>query len=232
MGDVARKDLGVVLNACDLRTGSAFRFGNLESGSWRYGAIKDNKVSVAQAVACSAAHPAFFPAMDFMKTFVQRNGHEQTHRVILSDGGLFDNLGTSCLMPGRSARFSTNVHEVDWIIVCDADEGLFEGSERPYWWTGRMRRSIDSMYRRTRSLERGRLFDSVGSPDGLKGFVIAMLGMDDSRLPIPVADLIPRSQVLNYKTRFNALPTDAINKLSGRGEQIMHCLARHYMGQH
>ena len=232
MGDVARKDLGVVLNACDLRTGSAFRFGNLESGSWRYGAIKDNKVSVAQAVACSAAHPAFFPAMDFTKTFVQRNGHEQTHRVILSDGGLFDNLGTSCLMPGRSARFSTNVHEVDWIIVCDADEGLFEGSERPYWWTGRMRRSIDSMYRRTRSLERGRLFDSVGSPDGLEGFVIAMLGMDDSRLPIPVADLIPRSQVLNYKTRFYALPTDAINKLSGRGEQIMHCLARHYMGQH
>ncbi len=231
MADVTREGLAVVLNACDLRTGSAFRFGNLESGSWRYGVVKDNKVPVTQAVACSAAHPAFFPAMDFTKTFIEKNGNEHRRRVILSDGGLFDNLGISCLMPGRSAKISTNVQEVDWIIACDADEGLFEGSDRPYWWTGRMRRSIDSMYRRARSLERSRLFDTVGSPAGLKGFVIAMLGMDDSRLPIPVPDLIPRSHVVNYKTRFYGLSSDAINKLSNRGEQIMHCLTRHYMGQ-
>ncbi|MCP3860307.1 MAG: patatin-like phospholipase family protein, partial [Phycisphaeraceae bacterium] len=134
MADVARPNLDVVINACELRTGSAFRFGSKESGTWRHGLVKDNDVKVAQAVACSAAYPVAFPAADLRATFVDQHGDEGEQRVILTDGGVYDNLGTSCLMPDRSPRFSTNVHEVDVVIACDAGRGLFDGKPRPYWF--------------------------------------------------------------------------------------------------
>src|SRR3546814_8544330 len=37
--EVKRPNLAVVLNATELRTGTAFRFGSKESGSWRYGRL-------------------------------------------------------------------------------------------------------------------------------------------------------------------------------------------------
>jgi hypothetical protein len=45
----------LVLNATELRTGSAFRFGTIESESWRSGKLHKNDVKVAHAVAASAA---------------------------------------------------------------------------------------------------------------------------------------------------------------------------------
>jgi NTE family protein len=51
-----RDEFDVVINACELRSGSAFRFGSRESGCWRYGAIGANEVEVAHAVAASAAY--------------------------------------------------------------------------------------------------------------------------------------------------------------------------------
>jgi NTE family protein len=52
----------LVINITELRTGSAFRFGVLESGSWRWGKLHLNRVSLAHAVAASAAYPLFLPA--------------------------------------------------------------------------------------------------------------------------------------------------------------------------
>ena len=59
----------LVINATELRTGSAFRFGTMESGSWRWGKLHRNDVSVAHAVAASAAYPLFLPAFDETLTF-------------------------------------------------------------------------------------------------------------------------------------------------------------------
>lgn len=229
MADVARPNLDVVINACELRTGSAFRFGSKESGTWRHGLIKDNDVRIAQAVACSAAYPVVFAAADLRATFVGQHGEETEQRVILTDGGVFDNLGTSCLMPNRSPRFSTNVHEVDIVIACDAGRGLFDGKPRPYWFAGRMKRTLEATYRRAQSLERGRLFDDARSTDGLERFVVAMLGMTDDKLPVPVADLVPRDNVTEIKTSFNRLSGQAIDDVSKRGEQIMWALCGEYL---
>lgn len=42
-----RPGLEVVINATDLRTGSAFRFGSRESATWRFGKLPDNDVPLA-----------------------------------------------------------------------------------------------------------------------------------------------------------------------------------------
>ena len=44
---VARTNLDIIFNACELRTGTAFRFGNRRSGGWRFGELRDNRIPVA-----------------------------------------------------------------------------------------------------------------------------------------------------------------------------------------
>lgn len=131
VSDVQRTGLEVVFNATEMRTGSAFRFGSRESGCWRFGTISRDEALAADAVAASAAYPALLPALD--RTYVFRNGDSLIQeRVILSDGGLYDNLGVTCMEPGRSESFSTNVFEPDYILCCDAGTGLFEPTTFPY----------------------------------------------------------------------------------------------------
>ena len=113
----------LVINATELRTGSAFRFGTRESGSWRWGKLHQNDVSVAHAVAASAAYPLFLPAFDETFAFDDK-GALRTERVILTDGGIYDNLGLGCLWPDRSPDVSLNVTPVDTIICCSAGYGL------------------------------------------------------------------------------------------------------------
>jgi NTE family protein len=113
----------LVINATELRTGSAFRFGTLESGSWRWGKIHHNDIAVAHAVAASAAYPLLLPALDEILTF-DKNGELKDVRVNLTDGGVYDNLGLGCLWPGRSDSVSLNVVPVDTIICCSAGYGL------------------------------------------------------------------------------------------------------------
>ena len=230
IGDVVRENLDVVITACELRTGSAFRFGSQESGTWRLGTIKHNRIRVATAVAASAAHPLAFPAYDLTEKFVPGDGgDERSERVILADGGVYDNLGISVLLPGRDPAISTNVHEShDWIISCDAARGLFDGSKRPYWLPGRVKQAIDTTYRKTQDVNRARLFDGDSQTHAVKGYLVAHLGMPERHLPAPIPDLVPLESVTPIKTNLSALTAREFDLLSRRGEQLMGALiARH-----
>ena len=120
----------LVVNATELRTGSAFRFGTKQSGSWCWGKLHQNDVSVAHAVAASAAYPLFLPAFD--ETFMfDDKGTLRTERVVLTDGGIYDNLGLGCLWPDRSPDVSLNVTPVDTIICCSAGYGLRQKAFEP-----------------------------------------------------------------------------------------------------
>src|SRR5439155_5794626 len=87
-----RNDLAIVIGACELRTGTAFRFGNQKSGDWRHGEMVSGDSSLAFAVASSAAYPILLPALDRLFVF-RKNGQERKERVLLTDGGIYDNLG-------------------------------------------------------------------------------------------------------------------------------------------
>src|SRR3546814_10553347 len=71
--EVKRPNLAVVLNATELRTGTAFRFGSKESGSWRYGRLVKTP-TVSAAVAASAAFPALLPLFDEHLVFENKIG--------------------------------------------------------------------------------------------------------------------------------------------------------------
>jgi integrative and conjugative element protein (TIGR02256 family) len=217
--DRPRRDVKVVLNACELRSGTAFRFGSAESGSSRFGRLADNRVPVARAVAASAAYPVLLPALDRREEFIGWDGKPLRERVVLTDGGVYDNLGLTCLAPGRSPKYSTNVHPVDYIVSCDAGQGILDIDTWPMWWPSRVKRSFESTYRKAQDAGKRSLHEDRVSGK-IKGFAMAFLGMNDRNLPIRPHDLVPRDQVVGYPTDFSPMTPENLDLLSQRGEQL------------
>jgi NTE family protein len=225
--DVARPDLDVIINACDLRTGTAFRFSNRDSGGWRYGRIDDERpVPLAKAVAASAAYPLILPPLPEEFTFVRR-GKRVREAVVLTDGGVFDNLGVAAIEPGRSAEVSLNVYHPTHIICLNASAGQLDGADRPIWWPSRVKRSFATVHRKAHDAAYGRLHRYLES-GGLSGFVMVYLGQDDDRLPVKPSNLVPRSAVRSYPTNFAPMSDRNIALLSARGEQLGRLLLDHY----
>jgi NTE family protein len=226
LGDPRRGGIDVVFNASELRTGTAFRFGSRESGAWRFGEVQGNGVEVAHAVAASAAYPVFLPALDETLTFVRRDGSVHRERVVLTDGGVIENLGVSCLEPGRGP-VGYNTYATDYILSCDAGAGQFEGHQVPFGWMSRMAQAFGTVFRKAHDATLSRLHTYV--PAGrLRGFVLAYLGQQDRSLPAPPPDLVPREDVMAYPTDFSAMSEDAIERLTRRGEQLTRLLVARY----
>lgn len=223
---VSRPNLDIVLNACELRTGTAFRFGNLRSGGYRFGEIKDNDISVAHAVASSAAYPIFLPAFDQILPFT-KEGISQQKRVIITDGGIYDNLGISCLEPGRNENFNLHSYSVDYIICCYAGHGQFSGHNIPYGFISRTEAVFQSVFRRVQdaALHRLHIYQQQGM---IKGFVLPYLGQQDAALPSLPPDLIRREEVLDYPTNFAAMSMRDINLIAKRGQQLTRLLMERY----
>jgi integrative and conjugative element protein (TIGR02256 family) len=218
-----RDGIDIILNACDLRTGSAVRFGSRESGIWRahLGRFVD-PIPVATAVAASAAYPLLLPSIDREFDFEGRDGERRRERVVLSDGGLFDNLGTSCLEPGRSKDHSYNVFDVDYIVACDAGRGLLDDAF-PVSGLARLGRSFEATHRKVQDANRSRLHN-LAADGRLAGFAMPYLGQQDVALPWIPPDLVRREQVASYPTNFAPMAQTEIDMLALRGEQLTHLL--------
>jgi NTE family protein len=226
----ALKDLSqqphLVINATELRTGSAFRFGTMESGSWRWGRLHRNGVSVAHAVAASAAYPLFLPAFDETLTF-EKDGALHNTRVILTDGGIYDNLGLGCLWPDRSPDVSLNVIPVDTIICCSAGYGLRQDPPSQFIFA-RMLSVFSAVFDRAQNASIHRLHEAQRTGK-IKHFIFPYLGQIDRQLPNPPDNLVRREEAHAYPTDFSAMPEEWIDRLSLRGEQLTVCLARAYI---
>jgi NTE family protein len=216
----------LIINATELRTGSSFRFGTKESGSWRWGRLKSNSIPIAHAVAASAAYPLFLPAFDELLKF-ENKGREEKNRVILTDGGVYDNLGVSCFWPDRSPDISLNVDNVDTIVCCSAGYRLRHDPPSQFL-KSRMMSVFSTTFDRAQNASIQRLHD-LRKAGEIKAFLFPYLGQLDHRVPNPPADLIRREDAHSYPTDFNAMPREWIDRLSLRGEQLTICLAREYI---
>ena len=125
-----RQGKSIVFNACELRTGTAFRMSNERFGSWRFGYASASSLRVSEAVMASAAYPPFLPPFDWKRKF-EKNGRNTDKRVVVTDGGVFENLGVSVMEPGRDAGISSISYEPDIIIASDAGLGQMTGDAVP-----------------------------------------------------------------------------------------------------
>ena len=226
--NVSRGSFDTVINATELRTGSAFRFGSQQSGCWRFGTIAHEAALVSDAVAASAAYPACFPALERKYRFTKNKKTTKPTRVLLTDGGVFENLGVSPMEPGRVSSISTNVFNPDYIICCDAGAGLFDDESYPTYWPCRMYRSFLTVFRKVQDATRKKLH-FLSNNGKISGFTLCYLGQQDNALPWMPAGLPKREEVQNYPTDFAAMSTEDIDRLARRGELLMRFLISYYL---
>ncbi|WP_322414508.1 patatin-like phospholipase family protein [Mesorhizobium huakuii] len=228
MDEVARPGLAMIVNACDLRTGTAFRFGSERSGGWRYGDIVGAVPTVAKAVAASAAFPILLPPL-IEKFEFEHKGVRRTDTVSLTDGGVFDNLGVAVLEPGRAHEYAFS-HPVTHIISLNAGGGQLHGEDRHYWWLGRVARSFGAVHRKAQDAVYRRLHKYVEAGE-LDAFGMIYLGQQDNRLPWIPPDLVRREQVKDYPTDFAPMSAKDLNLLAARGEQLTHLIVDRYLAE-
>lgn len=183
-------------------------------------------MEIAHAVTASASCPVALPALDELMTF-EKDGAFATCRVTLTDGGVYDNLGLAPLWPDRDPQISLDVGSFDCIIACRAGYGL-QVSDPAAFMPSRMIAAFESVYARAQNLATARLFD-LKRAGRIKRILLPYLGQDDSRLAVPPDDLVTRASVAGYPTDFSAMPEEWIDRLSRRGEQLVHALlAEHW----
>jgi NTE family protein len=222
-----RAGLDVVIGACELRTGTAFRFGPDCSGGYRHGSLVNKEVPVSFAVAASAAYPIFLPAFDREFEF-ERKGSRHTARVSLTDGGVYDNLGIQVLEPGRNPDYSLHAFPCDYIIACNAGQGQEAGLGIPLGFGSRVKRSFEVVHRRVQDNTMHHLH-ALKESGRLRGFAMPYLGQQDGSLPIQPQVLVPREKVIAYPTDFAAMSDEWINDLADRGEQLTRALVACYL---
>ena len=222
MNDLKRRKPLLIINATELRTGSAFYFTSQDSGSWRLGKLENANIALAHAVIASAAYPLFLPALDERMVFKQSDDSSQVERVTLTDGGIYDNLGLAPLWPDRNPYVSLNVTSVNTIICCRAGYGLRRDPPSQFL-IARLKSAFSCIHNRAQNASMKRLFELQDS-GALHNFILPYLGQDDSRLKFPPAHLVTREETNAYPTNFSSMSAEWIERLSCRGEQLTKAL--------
>ena len=222
-----RQNKDVILNACELRTGTAFRMSKERFGSWRFGYAPASGLRLADAVTASAAYPPLVPPYDWTHVF-QRNGESRQERVIVTDGGVFENLGVSVMEPGRDTKKSRISYSPEVIIVSDAGVGQFSGSDLPSTWPERMIQVVNSIMRKVNDATKKRLHDHARRAE-LNRFVYVNLGQQDEQVLFKSPGWIAREAVIDYPTDFNAMSQKDLHHLSGRAETLTRSLVTQYL---
>lgn len=226
--DVTHAGLATVISATDLATGNAVRFGSEVSSLSSIGDIAD-LVPVADAVTASAAFPALLPQLRRTYTFSKRDGTQERRAVLMIDGGVYDNLGLTPLLPGRSTAHTSHVYDLDYIIAVDAGQGRPVRTP-PNFMLGRLKRSFEIAYNKAQDGSRARLNQSAEAGT-IQGFINPYLATRDKLLPLPLADLVPREAVICYPTNFARMTPDNLHLVATRGEQLTRVLIEHYCPQ-
>lgn len=102
------------VNATCLNTGKRFRFKQADFGGNKIGVTEDNDIKISFAVACSAAFPPVFAPyrlslkgrkfyFDWWKKEKVLNQNPPA-QVFLSDGGVYDNLGSENILQEKNER--------------------------------------------------------------------------------------------------------------------------------
>lgn len=216
----------LIIVACELRAKAAFYFTAERLHCWRYGSADASTVEIAHAVAASASYPVALPALDERMTFT-KDGVSATSRIILTDGGVYDNLGLAPFWPDRDPHISLDAGQFDRIIACRAGYGL-EITDSAAFMPSRMIAVFESVHARAQNFAMTRLFD-LKHAGRISDFLLPYLGQNDHNLAYPPVDLVTRESVDAYPTDFSAMPTEWIDRLSRRGEQLVHALlAEHW----
>ncbi|HUZ00945.1 MAG TPA: patatin-like phospholipase family protein [Thermomicrobiaceae bacterium] len=151
-----------VINAANLQTGALWRFSRTYAADWRVGVIPNPTITLATAVAASSAFPPILsPAILHVdeSAYTPNSGHDLQHppyttRVLLTDGGVYDNLGLETAWK----RYRT-------VLVSDGGGKMGPEPALPWDWIRQLRRVFDVVHNQIRSLRMRQVVESYLLPE-------------------------------------------------------------------
>lgn len=146
-----------VINATNVQSGVLWRFSKPYMRDYRVGEVKSPKISLAAAVAASSAFPPVLSPMIMEldpASFTPNSGQDlqkvlYTKRVVLSDGGVYDNLG-----------LETAWKRYDTILVSDAGGQIQPEEEPKEDWARHSYRVLNVIDNQVRSLRKRQVIQS------------------------------------------------------------------------
>ncbi len=149
-----------VINATNVQSGALWRFMKPYMRDYRVGEVVNPTIPLSQAVAASSAFPPVLSPVEIgldPRLFTPGSGSDLqrppfTTNVILSDGGVYDNLG-----------LETAWKRYDTILVSDAG-GKMQAEEEPKTdWARHAYRVLDLVDNQVRSLRKRQVIDAFRS---------------------------------------------------------------------
>lgn len=222
-----RNGLEITINACELSTNTMFRFSNKVINNWLLGEASADSVSLAEAVAASAAYPILVSTMNKHFEF-EKDGIKEKKEVFLTDGGVYENQGITALLPDRSAEYSYPHHHFDYIIACDAEPSRSLPRQPILNLLDKFRECLSTLMSRISAMNFKVLYEYKNTGK-IKGFVLVRLNTEDKNILFKDDKFVPYAQVADYPTDFKAMKKEDIEMLSNRGEQITDSFVKRYV---
>ena len=216
-----------VINATNVQSGALWRFMKPYMRDWRVGEVKNPEIPLAVAVAASSAFPPVLsPAELILKPsqFTPKTGADLqkapfTSDVLLSDGGVYDNLG----LETAYKRYKT-------ILVSDAGGKMQPEPDPKHDWIGHTLRVFELIDNQVRSLRKRQLIDSFVQKDRQGTYWGIRTNIGDYGLPdamdCPFSKTI---QLANVKTRLKRLDENVQKKLINWGYAVCDAAMRKHV---
>jgi NTE family protein len=217
-----------VINATNMQSKALWRFTKAYMWDWRVGEIENPAIELAVAVAASSAFPPVLSPLELRldsKQFKPNTGHDLqrepfTSDVVLTDGGVYDNLG-----------IETAWKSLDTIWVSDAG-GMYAPEEHPHRdWVRHTLRVLDLLDNQVRSLRKRQVIGSykAGIRKGAYWSIWEDLSTFDNN-PSLVCPFSKTVKIAQTTTRLEGLDTDDQDKIINWGYAICDAAMRKYGG--
>lgn len=217
-----------VINATNVQTSALWRFSRPYMGDYLVGLVKDPDVLLCNAVAASSAFPPVLSPMVLpirqrveAPTGSRLNRPPFTTQAVLSDGGVYDNLGLE-----TTKRFKT-------LLVSDAGQKI-EPEESPHHdWVRHSMRILDTIDNQVRSLRKRHLIEAYTRGDHTGAFWGIRTSFSDYQLasdPLKCATRDP-SDLAAVPTRLERMSQKTQNQLMNWGYAICDAALRKHIDQ-
>jgi NTE family protein len=223
-----------IINATNVQSGVLFRFSKPYLRDWRVGEVKNPRIPLAAAVAASSAFPPVLsPAeLDFKKygcTFEPKSGFDLqkdpfTSKAVLSDGGVYDNLGLETVWKSYKT-----------VLISDGG-GHIEPEESPYRdWARHAYRILEIEDNQVRSLRKRQViaaFENKNAPDGRDGSYWGIrTDITEYNLPCLPCPAVETMKLARISTRLKALSEAEQECLMNWGYAVCDAAMRRYVNE-
>lgn len=207
-----------VINATNVQTSVLWRFSRPYMGDYRIGLVDNPDVRLATAVAASSAFPPVLSplTLPIKQTVRATKGADLNHdpaytsQAILSDGGVYDNLGLETVK-----RFTT-------LLVSDAGQKIAPEPDPHHDWARHSMRVLDIIDNQVRSLRKRNLIDAYQRGDHTGTYWGIRTNFADYHLSEDPLGCLHRNPapLAAIATRLERLPRDQQHRLINWGYAV------------